>query len=66
MQWYGDRFLIRLFSREQLMEALRGSRARVLVLDKDTYRAYVAAQISHQVLAESGHLICIRLAAGPG
>jgi hypothetical protein len=44
------------------MEALRGSRARVFVLDKDSYRAYVAGQMSHQVLAESGHLICIRLA----
>jgi hypothetical protein len=66
LQWYGDRFLIRLFSREQLMDTLRGNRVRVLVLDKDTYRAHVASQIGHQVLAESGHLICIRLAPGPG
>ncbi len=64
LQWYGDRFLIRLFSHAELMEALRGSRARVFVLDKDSYRAYVAEQMSHHVLAESGHLICIRLAAG--
>jgi 4-amino-4-deoxy-L-arabinose transferase-like glycosyltransferase len=62
MQWYGDRFLIRLFSRAELMEALRSGRARVFVLDQDSYRAYVTGQISHQVLAESGHLICIRLA----
>lgn len=61
MQWYGDRFLIRLFSRAELMEALGGSRARVFVLDNDSYRAYVAGQIGHQVLAQSGHLICIRL-----
>jgi hypothetical protein len=64
MQWYGNRLLIRLFSRADLMEALRGNRARVFVLDKDSYRAYVAGQMSHQVLAESGHLICIRLGAG--
>jgi 4-amino-4-deoxy-L-arabinose transferase-like glycosyltransferase len=64
LQWYGDRFLIRLFSRAELMEALRAGRARVFVLDKDSYRAYVAGQMNHQVLAESGHLICIRLAAG--
>jgi 4-amino-4-deoxy-L-arabinose transferase-like glycosyltransferase len=64
LQWYGDRFLIRLFSRAELMEALRAGRARVFVLDKDSYRAYVAGHINHQVLAESGHLICIRLAAG--
>jgi hypothetical protein len=61
MQWYGDRFLIRLFSREQLMEALRDHRARVFVLDKDSYRAYLAPLVSYHVLAESGHLICIRL-----
>ena len=66
LQWYGDRFLIRLFSREELMDALRAKRVRVLVLDKDTYHAHVAPQIDHQVLAESGHLICIRLAPGPG
>jgi 4-amino-4-deoxy-L-arabinose transferase-like glycosyltransferase len=65
MQWYGDRFLIRLFSPADLVEALRGGRARVFVLDKDSYRAYVAGQMRHQVLAESGHLICIRLAPTP-
>jgi hypothetical protein len=64
MQWYGDRFLIRLFTREALKEALGGGRARVFVLDRNSYRAYVAGQIGHQVLAESGHLICIRLSAG--
>jgi hypothetical protein len=62
MQWYGDRFLIRLFTREGLTEALDGGRARVFVLDRDSYRTYVAGRMSHQVLAESGHLICIRLA----
>jgi hypothetical protein len=66
LQWYGDRFLIRLFSREELMDALRANRVRVLVLDKGAYRAYVASQVDHQVLAESGHLICIRLARGSG
>lgn len=61
MQWYGDRFLIRLFSRDELMEALHDRRARVFVLDKNSYRAYIDGQISNQVLAESGHLICFRL-----
>jgi hypothetical protein len=64
LQWYGDRFLIRLFSHDQLMDALLGNRARVFVLDTDSYRAYVAGQVRHQVLAQSGHLICIRLIAG--
>jgi 4-amino-4-deoxy-L-arabinose transferase-like glycosyltransferase len=61
MQWYGDRFLVRLFSRAQLAEALRASQPRIFVLDNDSYRALVAGQISHQVLARSGHLMCIRL-----
>jgi hypothetical protein len=61
MQWYGDRFLIRLFTPEALVEVLRGGRARVFVMDKDSYRTYVAGQLRHRVLAESGHLICIRL-----
>ena len=61
MQWYGDRFLIRLFSKPALMEALQNGQARVFVLDKASYRAFVAGQIAHQAIAESGHLICIRL-----
>jgi len=64
LQWYGDRFLIRLFARDQLLAALHSGRARVFVLDQKAYQAYVAPQIPHQVLAESGHLVCIRLLAG--
>lgn len=64
LQWYGDRFLIRLFTRDALIDALHSQRARVFVLDKDSYRAYVAGRLGHEVLAESGHLVCLRL-AGP-
>lgn len=66
LQWYGDRFLIRISSPQELMEALHSRRARVFVLDKSSYRAYVAGQIGHQVLAESGHLICIRVCGAEG
>jgi 4-amino-4-deoxy-L-arabinose transferase-like glycosyltransferase len=65
LQWYGDRFLVRLFSRDQLMEALHGGRVRVFVLDRNAYSAYVAGKIGHQVLAESGHLMCVRLEPVP-
>jgi 4-amino-4-deoxy-L-arabinose transferase-like glycosyltransferase len=61
LQWYGDRFLIRLFSREELLEALRVRRARVFVMDKNSYNAFVAPQVKHEVITESGHLICFRL-----
>jgi len=64
LQWYGDRFLVRLFSGPELMEALNAGRTRVWVMDKDSYRTYIAGQRNHQVLAESGHLICFRLDGG--
>jgi hypothetical protein len=35
------------------------------VLDQDSYRLYVAGQMNYQVLAQSGHLICIRLTSLP-
>ncbi len=61
LQWYGDRFLIRLFSRDELLQALRARRARVFVMDVNSYRACVASQFPNQVVAQSGRLICFRL-----
>lgn len=61
LQWYGDRFLVRLLSRPQLLEALRERPVRVFVTDKKAYHTYVEQLTAHQVLAESGHLICFRL-----
>jgi 4-amino-4-deoxy-L-arabinose transferase-like glycosyltransferase len=61
LQWYGDRYLDMLFDRQKLIDALRQPRARVLVVDKDAYHTYIDSRIAHQVLAESGHLICVRV-----
>jgi len=61
LQWYGDRFLVRLFSRDALMEALRNGRARVFIVDTKSYQEYVAPRFDNTVLAESGHLICFQL-----
>ncbi len=61
MQWYGDRYLLRLFNSRELLEALGERRARVFVMDKEAYRHHIEARISHAVLGERGHLICIRL-----
>jgi len=61
LHWYGDRFLIRPFSQAELTEALRNGPVQVFVTDKRTYQAYVAGQLGHQVVAESGHLICFRM-----
>ncbi len=64
LQWYGDRFLLRVFTAPELMEALQERRARVFVMDKPSYAKYVAGQFAVQVVAESGHLICFRLCSG--
>jgi len=64
LQWYGDRYLIRLFTPTELHDALRNQLARVFVTDRGSYGTYVAGRMSNQVVAESGHLICFRLLGG--
>jgi hypothetical protein len=64
MAWYGDRYLYRLFQPGDLSKELSKSRARVYVIDNESYRTYVAGRIPHDVLTQSGHLICIRLCPG--
>ena len=61
LQWYGDRYLIVLFSADELQAELRAPHTRVFVLDKHAYQTYVQSQMPNQVLAESGHLLCVRL-----
>jgi 4-amino-4-deoxy-L-arabinose transferase-like glycosyltransferase len=61
MQWYGDRYLVRLFDRPALLEALHEPAAHVFVMDNDSYRAYVQGHIANQVLARSGRLLCFEL-----
>jgi len=61
MEWYGERYMFRLFSRRELADALREGRAQVYVMDKDAYHTYVESRMNHRVLGESGHLICIYL-----
>ena len=61
LQWYGDRYLNGLTDRDELLAQLRSGAARVCVLDRATYQASVAPLLAHQVLAESGHLVCIRV-----
>jgi len=61
LQWYGDRFLVRLFKRDALLEALQNGRARVFIMDTKSYQEYVAPRFDNKVLAESGHLVCFQL-----
>lgn|GEM_PF-2784579 len=61
MLWYGDRLIVMLFNRQTLEEGLHNPRGRIFVLDRDSYRDYVASRIPNQVLARSGNLVCISL-----
>jgi 4-amino-4-deoxy-L-arabinose transferase-like glycosyltransferase len=61
LQWYGDRFLILIFNRTDLVAALRNPPARVWVMDKDSYNSVVAGQVGNTVVANSGHLVCFRV-----
>ena len=60
LQWYGDRYLNIMTKPEQLAAELAAPGARTYVIDRETYRRYFGS-LPHQLLAESGHLLCLRL-----
>jgi len=61
IHWYGGRQVLMLFSPEDLATAIADRQTRVFVVDKGTYRASIGSRVAHEVVAESGHLICVRL-----
>ena len=60
LEWYGDALPVILPTRADLEEALRAGSVHVFVLDQDTYRERIQ-QLPHEVIAQSGHLISVRL-----
>jgi hypothetical protein len=60
LQWYGDRYLDIMTKPEQLARELSAPGPRTYVIDHDTYQRYFVS-LPHQLLAESGHLLCLRL-----
>ena len=60
LQWYGDRYLDIMTKPEQLARELSAPGPRTYVIDRDTYGRYFAS-LPHRLLAESGHLLCLRL-----
>ena len=62
LEWYGDSTPLILPTREDLEEALRAASVRVFVFDQDTYRDRIQ-QLPHEVVAQSRHLISVRLTA---
>jgi 4-amino-4-deoxy-L-arabinose transferase-like glycosyltransferase len=61
MQWYGDRYLFILLTPEELEHSLSARQARVYVVDSGTYKSRFESRIPHQIIATSGHLVCLRL-----
>ncbi len=60
LEWYGTSLPVILPTRADLEEALRTGSVRVFVLDQTTYRERIQ-QLPHDVIAQSGHLISVRL-----
>jgi hypothetical protein len=61
MQWYGDRYLFILLTPGELEHSLSARQARVYVVDSGTYKSRFESRIPHQIIATSGHLVCLRL-----
>ncbi len=60
LEWYGRVVPVILPTRDDLEQALRKGAPRVFVLDKAEYRERFSA-LPNDVIAESGHLISVRL-----
>jgi len=60
LEWYGTSLPVILPTRADLEEALRAGSVRVFVLDQATYRERIQP-LPHDVIAQSGHLISVRL-----
>jgi len=59
--WYGDRFIVAVWDSSKLADALERPRSRIFVVDQDTFRTHIESRIPNQVVARSGHLVCVRL-----
>jgi len=59
--WYGDRFLVAVWDSSKLADALEKPKSRVFVVDDETFRTRIESQIPNQVVARSGHLVCVNL-----
>ena len=59
MEWYGNQTPVDL-DRSAFEDALRTGSLRVFVVDRGTYQQRIQP-LPHDVLAESGHLVSVRL-----
>jgi 4-amino-4-deoxy-L-arabinose transferase-like glycosyltransferase len=61
IQWYGGRTLWILTDAEMFDKALAEPWANVWIVDRATFDARFASRSGAQIVAESGHLVCVRL-----
>jgi 4-amino-4-deoxy-L-arabinose transferase-like glycosyltransferase len=60
--WYSGRNVLMMFSPDELGQAMRERPTLVFVVDSDTYRKYFDSRTADVIVAQSGHLMCVRLA----
>jgi 4-amino-4-deoxy-L-arabinose transferase-like glycosyltransferase len=63
-QWYGDHPLLLLLDRAGVENVLREGHPAVMIVDEDAYRNWISGRVASQVLARSGHLVCVKLTGG--
>ncbi|MBV8731403.1 MAG: glycosyltransferase family 39 protein [Acidobacteriia bacterium] len=59
--WYGSRYLDILLTPEQLQAKLTEPGPRIFIVDRATYQSQFALQRPHQIIAQIGHLVCVRV-----
>ena len=61
LQWYGAHPFMILLDRASVQNVLRDRRPAVMIVDDSAYRDWISGHAAHQVLARSGHLVCVKL-----
>ncbi len=59
--WYGDRYFVPVLEPGKLPEALHRPRTRVFIVDANAFRAEVDGHVPYEIIAQVGHLVCLRL-----
>jgi 4-amino-4-deoxy-L-arabinose transferase-like glycosyltransferase len=60
LQWYGERNMFIVSNQQELQQQLLMRGARIFVIDTGAFEKFVRSGARYQVLAQSGHLVCLR------
>jgi hypothetical protein len=61
LRWYGDRLATVLLSHDEVEDWVRQQKARIFVIDRNTYDHDFASRVAHRVLVQGDRLVCVRL-----